>query len=83
MLPENYYNSSVNLVKLQDAKLIHRNLLLFYVLTMKDQKLKLRKQFYLSSYQKEMGGGGNHLGINLPKEATDMYSENFKTDERN
>ena len=25
----------------------------------------------------------NHLGINLPKEATDLYSENFKTDERN
>ena len=40
-LPENYYSSSMNLVKSLDTKLIHRNQLQFYILTMKDQKEKL------------------------------------------
>ena len=47
------YNSSIDLVKLQDTKLIHRNLLLIYALTMRDQKEKLRKQFHLPMYQQE------------------------------
>ena len=34
----------MNLLKLQDTKLIHRNQLHFYILTMKDQKEKLVKQ---------------------------------------
>ena len=42
--PENNDNSSVNSVKLQDTKLIYRNLLYSYTLTMKGQKEKLRKQ---------------------------------------
>ena len=52
-LTENYESSSMNSVKLQDTKLIHRNLLHFYTLTTKDQKEKLRKQSHLSSHQKE------------------------------
>ena len=32
--------------KLQDIKLIHRNLLHSYILTMRKQKEKLRKQFH-------------------------------------
>ena len=36
-------NSSMNLVKLQDTKLTHRNLLPFHILTMKDQKDKKNK----------------------------------------
>ena len=36
----------MNLVKLQDTKLIHRNLLHFHKLT-KDQKEKLEKQSHL------------------------------------
>ena len=40
----------MNLVKLQDTKLIHRNLLHSYTLTMKE---KLRKQSYLPSHQKK------------------------------
>ena len=59
---ENYYSSSTNLVELQDEKLIHRNLLYFYTLTMKDQKEKLKKQSKASERIK-------YLGINLPKEA--------------
>ena len=39
--------------KLQDTKLIHRDLLHFYTLTTKDQKEKLRKQSHLPSHQKE------------------------------
>ena len=42
MLPENYQSSSTNLAKLQDTKLIHRNLLHFYTLTMRDQKEKFK-----------------------------------------
>ena len=53
MLPENYLNSLVNLVKLRVMKLIHRNLLHFYTLTMKDQKKKFKKQFPLPLHQKE------------------------------
>ena len=37
----------MNLVKLQVTKLIHRNLLHFYILTMKDHKEKFKKQFHL------------------------------------
>ena len=40
---ENYWSSSMNLVKLQVTKLVHINLLHFYILTMKDQKEKFKK----------------------------------------
>ena len=46
-------SSSMNLVKLHDTKLIHRNLLHSYTLTMKDHKEKSRKQSHLPMYQKE------------------------------
>ena len=46
-------SSSMNLVKLQVTKLIYRNLLHFYTLTMKDQKEKFKKQSHLPSHQKE------------------------------
>ena len=42
-----------NLVELQDTKLIHRYLLHFYILTMKDQNEKLGKQSHLPLHQKE------------------------------
>ena len=43
----------MNLVKLQNTKLIHRDLLYFYTLTMKDQTEKLRKQSHLASHKNE------------------------------
>ena len=49
MPSENYWSTSMNLVKLQDKKLIHRNHLHSYTLTMKVQKEKLRKQDTLCS----------------------------------
>ena len=44
---------SMNLLKLQDTKLIHRNQLHSYILTMKDQKEKLGTQYHLPSHQKK------------------------------
>ena len=43
----------INLVNLQDTKLIHRNPLHFYTLTVKGQKDKLRIQSHLASHEKE------------------------------
>ena len=64
---------SMNLVKLQDTILMHRNLLHSHTLTMKNQKEKLRKQFHSPLQQK------SKLVIHLPKETKDLYTENCKT----
>ena len=42
ILLEIYECSSMNLVKLQNTKLKHRNLLQFYILTTKDQKKEIK-----------------------------------------
>ena len=65
----------MNLVRLHDTKLMHRNLLHFYKLTTEDQKEKLRKQSHSPMQEKRI----KYLGINLPKEVKDPYSENYKT----
>ena len=68
----------MNLVKLQDTKLIHRNLLHSYTLTTKNQKeIKVTIPFTIATKRIQ------YLGINLPKEAKDLYTENYDTDERN
>ena len=60
----------MNLIKFQDTKLLHRNRLHSYTLTMKDQKEKLRKQSIYHHIKK------NKIPRNkLPKEAKDLYSE--------
>jgi len=64
----------VNLAKLQDTKSIHRNHLHFYILTMKNQNEQLRNQSHSPLQQKI-----KYLGINLPKEAKELYTENYKT----
>ena len=61
-------------IKLQNVMLIYRNLLNFYTLTTKYPKEKLKKQSNLASHQKEQ----KYLGVNLPKEAKGLYSENYK-----
>ena len=63
----------MNLVRLQDTKLMHRNLLHSYTLMMKNLKEKLRKHSHLPLQCKE------YLGINLPKETKDLYAENYET----
>ena len=51
--------------KLAGYKINNRNLLHFYILTMKDQKEKLRKPYHLSTITSKRI---KYLGINLPKE---------------
>ena len=67
----------MNLVKLQDTKLIHRNLLHSYTQKMKDQKEKLWKQSDLLWPKKKKKI--EYLGINLYKEAKILYSKYYKT----
>ena len=52
----------MNLTKLQDTKLIHRNNIHFYVLTMKFREIKESIPFTIATKRI------NYLGINLPKE---------------
>ena len=65
----------MNIVKLQDIKLTHRNPLHSYILTIKKQKEKLRKQLNSPLQQKRI----KYLGIKLPKETKDLHIENYKT----
>ena len=65
----------MNIVKLQDIKLTHRNPLHSYTLTMRKQKEKSRKQYHSPLQQKKT----KYLGIYLPKETKDLYIENSKT----
>ena len=60
--------------KLHDTELIHRNLLLSYTLTMEDQKKKFKKQSHLTVVTKRI----KCQGINLSKEAKDLYSKKYK-----
>ena len=62
-------------VKLEDTKLIHRNLLHFYKLITKQQNDKLRKIIPLTIALTRI----KYIGINLTKEVQDLYSQNYKT----
>ena len=63
----------MNIVNLQDRKLIHRNPLHFYTLTMKKQK-EIKETMPFTIATKII----KYLGIYLPKEK-DLYIENYKT----
>ena len=65
----------MNLVNLQDTKLIHRNLLHSYRLRTKNWKEKLKKKIPFTIASKRI----KYLRINLPKETKDLYAENYKT----
>ena len=65
----------MSIVKLQDIKLIHRNPLHSYTLTMRKQKEKLRKQSHSPLQQKRT----KYLGMNLPRETKNLYIESYKT----
>ena len=71
MPPENYYNEYS---KTQDIKLIQRNLLHSYTLTMKNQKERLLKQSHSSLQQKQ-----KCLGINLLKETKTCMRKTSRT----
>ena len=63
----------MNLLKVQGTKSIHRNLLHFYTLIMKDQKKKETIPFTFASKRII-----KHLGINVLTKAKDLYSESNK-----
>ena len=67
----------MNIVKLKDIKLTHRNPLHSYTLTMRKQKEKLSKKkplpFTIAAKRIK------YLGINIPKETKAIYIENYKT----
>ena len=65
----------MNIVRLQDIKLIHRNPMHSYTLTMRKQKEKLREKIPFTIATKTI----KYLGINLLKETKELYTENYKT----
>ena len=68
----------MNLVKLQDTKLIYRKLSHFYTLIKIYQKeIKATIPFTITSKRIK------YLGINLSKEVKELYSENYKINEKN
>ena len=64
----------MNLLKLQGSKLIYRNLLHFYTLTMKYWK-KIKEEIPFVIVSKRI----KYLGLNLPNETKELYKENYKT----
>ena len=77
MPSENYWSSSMNLVKVLDIKLIYRNLVFVYKIytnsELSEREVKETITFTITSERMK------YQGINLPKVVKDMYSENYKT----
>ena len=74
----------MNIEMLQDTKSTQKNPLHSYTLTMRKQKEKLRKQFHSPQIKETIPftiamKRIKYLGINLPKETKDLYTENYKT----
>ena len=66
---------SMNLVRLQDKKLMHRNLWHSYTPTTKKSEREIKETLPFTIATKRI----KYLGIKLPIEAKDLYSENYKT----
>ena len=64
----------MNIVKLQDIKLIQRNPLHSYTLTIRKQR-EIKETIPLNTAVKRI----KYLVINLPEETKDLYIENYKT----
>ena len=64
----------MNLVKVQDTKLIHRKPLAFLYSNKERAEREIKKRIPSVILTK----GIKYLEINLPKEAKDLYSENYK-----
>ena len=64
----------MNIVKLQDIKLTHRNTLHSYTVTMRKQK-EIKETISFTIATKRI----KYLGIYIPKETKDLYIENYKT----
>ena len=69
----------MNLTKLQDTKSIDRNNLHFYILTTKKSEGEIMESIPFTIATKRI----KYLGIYLPKETKELYTENYDTNERN
>ena len=65
----------MNLAMLQDTKSIHRYHLHFYILTIKKSERKIKESIPFTMATKTI----KYLGISLPKEIKELYTENYKT----
>ena len=64
----------MNLANVQDTKSIYRNRMHFYILTLNNQS-KIKESIPFTTATKRI----KCLGINLPKETKELYTENYKT----
>ena len=64
----------MNVIKLQDTKLMHRNLL-HSIHNNKRSEREIKETIPYTIATKRI----KYPGINLPKEVKDLYSENYKT----
>ena len=64
----------MNLAKLQGTKLIHRNLFVFLYTKNEVSEREIKEMIPFTITSKRI----KYLGINLPKEAKDLYSESYK-----
>jgi len=66
----------VNLAECQDTKSIHRNHLCFFLYTNNEKSEREIKESILFTIATKRI---KYLGINLPKETKELYTENYKT----
>ena len=65
----------MNLVKSQDTKSIHRNFLHSYTLNNEKSEREINESIPFTIATERI----KYLGINLPKETKELYTENYKT----
>ena len=65
----------MNLVKLQDTKINAQKSLAFLYTDNKRSEREIKETVLFTTATKRI----KYLGINLPKEVKDLYSENYKT----
>ena len=65
----------MNLVKLQDIKLIHRNPSYSYTRTIKNSERNIKETFLFTVATERI----KFLGINLPKGTKELYAETYMT----
>ena len=65
----------MNIVKLQDIKLIHKKILAFLYTNNEKTEREIKETIPFTIAVRRI----KYLGINLPKETKDLYTENYKT----
>ena len=73
--PKDTTRKLLALINFQDIKLIHRNPLHSYTLTMRKQKEEIKEKIPFTTATKRI----KYLRIYLPNETKDLYTENYKT----